>query len=98
MLVVDPVSLYKDKEWRRIPAVDAQSWINAGWSLTEVVEQNTENPEENSSSSNQPTLVEDNAETINLQHEPSDKKVEQPNTELTPTETKVEPTKRKSSN
>lgn len=76
MLVIDPIPLYKDGEWRRVPAIDSQAWINAGWSLTEspVVELYTENPPENppeNSSSNQPTLAEVQVEAINLQHEPS---------------------------
>lgn len=91
MLVVDPIPLYKDGEWRRVPAIDSQAWINAGWSISEVavVEQSTENPPENSFLNNDPTPTTARIKTINLQHEPTEAYVEQSNTELTPTETKV---------
>ncbi|BDA74328.1 hypothetical protein CAL7716_084940 [Calothrix sp. PCC 7716] len=100
MLVVDPIPLYKDGEWRRIPAIDSQAWINAGWSLTEtpVVEQNTENAPENPLSNSELTPTEVKVSDSNLQPESTETKVEQANTQLTPTETtKAEDLKTKTS-
>lgn len=100
MLVVDPIPLYKDREWRRVPAIDSQAWINAGWSLTEAqtVEQNTENPPENPLLNGE--LPSDKkVDDSNLQPNSTETKVEQVSTQLTPTESsKVETAKRKSSN
>lgn len=93
MLVVDPIPLYKNGEWRRIPAIDAQSWINAGWSLTEMVERSAENAPDNELKPSDKKV-----ETIDLQPESSDKKVESDNTQSTSSDTKVETAKRKSLN
>ncbi|MDJ0677594.1 MAG: hypothetical protein QNJ36_19795 [Calothrix sp. MO_167.B42] len=29
--IQDPIILYRDSKKRRIPAIDASAWINAGW-------------------------------------------------------------------
>lgn len=31
--MLDPVPLYKDGDMRKIPAIDAQAWMSAGWSM-----------------------------------------------------------------
>lgn len=73
-MLVDPLTLYKDGESYRVPAIDAGAWLRLGWSSES--EQKTENSSTQLKPENLPT--ETTKVENNLESKPSEEPVENP--------------------